>query len=65
MSDRKEFNNFCDKNGITNLTAGLQLFENSYKEAVNIGDKIAEIKKGKKNPFATVNDVMKELKDSK
>lgn len=27
MSDRKEFNDFCDKNGITNLTAGLQLFE--------------------------------------
>ena len=63
MSDRKEFNDFCDKNGITNLTAGLQLFENSYKEAVNIGDKITEIKR--KNPFATVNDVMKELKETK
>ena len=30
MSDRKEFNDFCDKYGITNLTAGLQLFEQCY-----------------------------------
>ncbi len=30
MSDRKEFNDFCDKNGITNLTASLQLFEQCY-----------------------------------
>ena len=36
-----------------------EFLDNNYKGAVNIGDKIAEI--ARKNPFATREEVLKEL----
>lgn len=65
MSDRKEFNDFCAKNGISNLLAGQQLFEECNKvlrrdwEMINLNRHVTEILE--ENPSATSEDIIKEL----
>ena len=69
MSDRKEFNDFCAKNGISNLLAGQQLFEECDKvlrrdwEMRNLNRHVTEILE--ENPSATSEDIIKELNKKK